>query len=141
VVVGQIQSTAVDRLRASGTNYIESRQALREASLQAPEGRSRVLGLRATRRRADLLRGRRGRRPRLVTFDKRLAHAVQSHLGIEELGSIRDSRKTQSLELHFRALLTEGSAKVLVHRDASDSIGGVLDERSTTARIEPQRER
>jgi hypothetical protein len=66
-----------------------------------------------------------------------LALAVQSHLGIEELGSIRDSRKTQSLELHFRALLTEGSAKVLVHRGASDSIGGVLDERSTMARIDP----
>jgi hypothetical protein len=28
--------------------------------------------------------------------------------------------------LRFRALLTEGDATVLFHRDASDSIGGVL---------------
>jgi hypothetical protein len=38
---------------------------------------------------------------------------------------IRDSRNTQSFELNFRALLIEGSAKVLFHRDASDLIGGV----------------
>ena len=30
------------------------------------------------------------------------------------------------LELHFRALLTEGSVRVLLHRDASDRISGVM---------------
>src|ERR687893_455239 len=37
MVVGQIQSTAVDLLRASGMDYTESRQALREAARHAYE--------------------------------------------------------------------------------------------------------
>ncbi len=35
MVVGQIQSTAMDLLRASGMDYTEPRQALREAARQA----------------------------------------------------------------------------------------------------------
>ena len=37
VLVGQIQSTAVDLLRASGMDYTESRQVLREAARRAYE--------------------------------------------------------------------------------------------------------
>jgi hypothetical protein len=40
VLVGQIRATAVDLLRASGMDYSESRQALREATLHALEERS-----------------------------------------------------------------------------------------------------
>jgi len=39
VLVGQIRATAVDLLRASGMDYSESRQALREATLHALEER------------------------------------------------------------------------------------------------------
>ena len=39
VLVGQIRATAVDLLRASGMDYSESRQALREAALHALEER------------------------------------------------------------------------------------------------------
>jgi hypothetical protein len=35
-------------------------------------------------------------------------------------------KNPQPLELHFRALLAEGSVSVLLHRDASDRISGVL---------------
>jgi uncharacterized membrane protein YgaE (UPF0421/DUF939 family) len=38
VLIGQIQSTAMDLLRASGMDYSESRQALREAARHAYEG-------------------------------------------------------------------------------------------------------
>ena len=37
VLVGQIRSTAVDLLRASGMDYSESREALREVALHALE--------------------------------------------------------------------------------------------------------
>jgi uncharacterized membrane protein YgaE (UPF0421/DUF939 family) len=40
VLVGQIRSTAIDLLRASGMDYSESRQALRETALHALEERS-----------------------------------------------------------------------------------------------------
>ena len=40
MVVGQIQSTAVDLLRASGMDYTESRESLREAARHAYEEES-----------------------------------------------------------------------------------------------------
>jgi hypothetical protein len=44
MLVGQIRSTAMDLLRASGMEYSESRQALREAACHASQERSAANG-------------------------------------------------------------------------------------------------
>ena len=44
MLVGQIRSTAMDLLRASGMDYSESRQALREAARHVSEEREGAKG-------------------------------------------------------------------------------------------------